>query len=198
SLPGKRAADVMAKLASAYAPPRGNARGPTTVPSTIFPNNGEFYVASGMTSSEFALVADKLTTSAEKTIKGLINVNTASRLALMSLPQMTQADADAITAKRDSGTDSSSIAWIFDTLPQARALAISGAITSRSFQYSADIVAVSGDGRAFKRVRIIVDAQKSPARVVYRRDLTRLGWPLEPGIRDALRNGTFQIGQWTG
>jgi hypothetical protein len=63
------------------------------------------------------------------------------------------------------------------------------AITGKSYQYSADIVAVSGDGRAFKRVRIVVDCQASPAKIVYRKDLTSFGWPLQQSIRDTLRLG---------
>ena len=70
-----------------------------------------------------------------------------------------------------------------------KAGAIGGRITGRSYQYSADIVAVSGDGRAFKRVRIVVDAGQTPPKIVYRKDLTALGWPLPQDIRDALRSG---------
>jgi len=66
---------------------------------------------------------------------------------------------------------------------------IGSLITSRAYQFSADIVSVSGDGRAFRRCRIVVDARQSPPRVVYRRDLTSLGWPLDPMILDALRAG---------
>ncbi len=62
-------------------------------------------------------------------------------------------------------------------------------ITGTSFQYSADIVAVSGDGRSFKRVRIVVDARTQPAKIVYRKDLTDLGWPLPPDVRTELRPG---------
>jgi hypothetical protein len=55
--------------------------------------------------------------------------------------------------------------------------------------YSADIVAVSGDGRAFKREKIVVNVTASPAKIVYRKDLTSLGWPLTPDIRQDLRSG---------
>jgi glycosyltransferase involved in cell wall biosynthesis len=50
---------------------------------------------------------------------------------------------------------------------------------------------VAGDGRAFKRCRIVVDAQdpNSPPKVIYRQDLTQLGWPLLPDILTKLRAG---------
>ena len=64
-----------------------------------------------------------------------------------------------------------------------------GRITTNSYQYSADIIAVSSDGRAFKRVRIIVDTRETPARIVYRKDLTSNGWPLPQDVLDQLRSG---------
>jgi len=64
-----------------------------------------------------------------------------------------------------------------------------GRITTKSYQYSADIIAVSSDGRAFKRVRIIVDSRETPARIVYRKDLTSNGWPLPQDVLDQLRSG---------
>ena len=58
------------------------------------------------------------------------------------------------------------------------------------FLVSADLVAISGDGRAFRRCRVVVDASASPPKVLYRQDLTHLGWPLEPEIMAGLRSGT--------
>jgi len=77
---------------------------------------------------------------------------------------------------------------VYDAL-QDKAASIGNYITNRSFVYSADIVAVSGDGRAFKRVRIVVDATQSPPKIVYRKDLTSMGWPLPESVRTSLRQG---------
>ena len=85
-----------------------------------------------------------------------------------------------------------------DALTPQKLAAIGNRITGRSFQYSADIVAVSHDGRAFKRVRIVVDARNTPPKIIYRRDLTSLGWPLPQQIRDQLRSGQqIQTGNGT-
>ena len=62
-------------------------------------------------------------------------------------------------------------------------------ITTRSYQFSADIVSVCGNGRAFRRCRIVVDALDSPPRIIYRQDLTPLGWPLSPELLAELRSG---------
>ena len=147
----------------------------------------DFAVKTGMNSQELAKVIDKLTTASQAT-QGLVNVNTAPLAVLMCLPGLEQSDADAIITKR-AGADTSNMAWLMDALSPQKLAAIGSRVTGRSYQYSADIVAVSGDGRAFKRVRIIVDARNTPPSIVYRRDLTSLGWPLPPEIRDQLKNG---------
>jgi hypothetical protein len=82
-------------------------------------------------------------------------------------------------------------------LQPAQIVNVAPYVTDRSYQYSADIVAVSGDGRSFKRVRIVIDgsglapnaATATPAQIIYRKDLTSLGWPLDPAIRAAMRQG---------
>jgi hypothetical protein len=78
--------------------------------------------------------------------------------------------------------------WVAATLTPQKAAAIGSRITTRTSRYSADIVSVSGDGRTFRRCRIVVDAQKTP-KIIYRQDLTHLGWPLAPEILTALKNG---------
>lgn len=120
---------------------------------------------------------------------GLINVNTAPEQVLMCLPGLTQSDADALVSARTSSPAIGTTTWVATTLGQSKAQAIAADITGQSYQYSADIVAVSGDGRAFKRVRIVVDARQQPAKIIYRKDITGLGWPLDPAVRQSLRSG---------
>ena len=67
--------------------------------------------------------------------------------------------------------------------------AVSVGVTGQSYQYSADILSVSGDGRAFRRARYVIDVSGSTPRVVYRQDLTHLGWPLDREILTRLRSG---------
>ncbi len=162
-------------------------RPPGRRPSAQFPNIGAFYIASGMTADEFKKVVDQITTSAAANVQGLVNVNTAPREVLMCLNGLTDSDADALIAQRQNA-NSTNIGWVFSTLATPKAAAISGQITARSYQYTADIVAVAGDGRSFKRVRIGVDALSLPARIVYRRELTSLGWPLPAALHDELRH----------
>ncbi|HRU07203.1 MAG TPA: type II secretion system protein GspK, partial [Candidatus Brocadiia bacterium] len=123
----------------------------------------DFYARSGLSAEEFAQVADKLTASNERTQRGLINVNTAPKKILMCLPGLEESGADAlISARQAEGADLTSVAWVAKALSKEKAAAIGPWITTRSYQFSADIVAVSGDGRAFRRYRAVVDARSSP------------------------------------
>lgn len=123
---------------------------------------------------------------------GLINVNTAPKAVLMCLPGLSESDADAIVAYRVGNASSTQVndtSWLASAVAPTTAQLIQPYITGQSYQYSADIVAVSGDGRAYKRVRIVVDARSQPAKIVYRKDLTALGWPLPASVRATLRAG---------
>jgi hypothetical protein len=154
----------------------------------------DFYTKSQMKPEEFAVMSGYLyfASADAKTITGRLNINTASKQALMTLPGLQEADADTIVAQRSTGGDLSSIAWLAQTgLAPSKLNEISDDITTRSYVYSADIVAVSGDGRTFKRTLVVVDGRSSPAKIIYRRDLTNYGWPLDPQIRDQLRTGTY-------
>jgi hypothetical protein len=94
-----------------------------------------------------------------------------------------------LAGRAENGSEPDSLAWVTQALTVPKATAIGGLITGRAYQFSADIVSVSGDGRAFRRCRIVVDARSSPPRVIYRQDLTYLGWPLAPEILTMLRAG---------
>ena len=177
-----------------------------------FPSIVAWYQATGMTTQEFGPIAGSITTSAAKTLTGMVNVNTASKQVLMCLPGVQESDAESIVSSRpansggisgaggtglttssnssNSSTSVGDMTWLFQAVSPQIAASISPYITTRSFQYSADIVAVSGDGRSFRRVRIVVDARTSPAAIVYRKDLTGYGWPLPADLRTNMRRGS--------
>jgi hypothetical protein len=130
-----------------------------------------------------------------------VNVNTAPLQVLNALLWENQGDGETIINARAGQSDTLDATWFLSSLTQADPTALANGvldqITGQSYQYSADIVAVSADGRAFRRVRIVVDsssmaataATQSPASIIYRKDLTSLGWPLDPQIRTTLRSG---------
>ncbi len=153
----------------------------------------DFYYRSGLTIEEFKQIADRLTTQSQNTLTGLVNVNTAPREVLLCLPEMTENDADKLISKRASleEEDLASIAWVAEVLDQEKAVAIGAHITTRSFQYSADIIGVSRNGRAYRRYRAVLDMQQGTPRIVYWKSLHHLGWPLDTEILKSLRTGSF-------
>jgi len=156
-----------------------------------FRNLIEFYYRAGLTLDEFKPMAGKITASTGTAPAGRINVNTAPKEVLLCLPGLEESDAASLVAQRPTGdADRTNIAWVVQALSRQKALAIGNYITSFSYQFSADIVSAPSSGRAFKRCRVVVDARTSPPKVVYRQNLTHLGWPLSPDILTALRSGT--------
>jgi type II secretory pathway component PulK len=156
-----------------------------------FKNVMDFYFRAGLSMGEFRQVAGRITTSTGAEPKGLINVNTAPKEVLLCLPGLEESDVSALLAQRPTAeADRTSIAWVAEALPRAKAVAVGGLITGRSYQFSADIVSVPAGGRAFRRCRVVIDARSSPPKVVYRQNLTHLGWPLAPEIITLLRSGT--------
>jgi type II secretory pathway component PulK len=155
-----------------------------------FRNVLDFYFRTGLTLDEFTQIADQLATGTDRVLTGLLDVNTAPRPVLLCLPGLEASDVDALISKRQaSDADLTSIAWVAGALPQEKAVAIGSLITARSYQFSADIVAASGNGRAFRRYKAIIDASAGPPKVVFWKDVTHLGWPLDPTILATLRAG---------
>jgi DNA uptake protein ComE-like DNA-binding protein len=135
--------------------------------------------------------------AAAAAVKGRINVNTAPRDVLLTLPGLEDGDVDRLISQRQgAAAGDTSVAWVADALDK-KAIGLGNLITGTSYQYSADIVAVSGNGRAYKRCRIVVNAAGTTPQIVYRRDLTDRGWPMDPEILASLRSGQGQQ-SWAG
>jgi general secretion pathway protein K len=156
-------------------------------------NIQDFYRRGRLKPEDFAKIADYLSNQdSDRPVRGRINVNSAPRDVLLTLG-IPEADVNQIIQSR-SNTSSNSIAWLFDILKE-RAVPLVDLVTARSFQFSADILAVSGNGRAFKRCRIVVTTRSGTPRIIYRRDLSERGWPIETETLAALRAGQGP-GRW--
>ncbi|MCX5684565.1 MAG: type II secretion system protein GspK, partial [Planctomycetota bacterium] len=121
---------------------------------------------------------------------GLVNVGTAPKEVLLCLPGLEESDVTALISKRATeGTDLTTTLWVFETISRDKAVGIRTFITAKTYQFSADIVSIASGGRAFRRCRVVIDSRTSPPKVVYRQDLTNLGWPLPQEIVTKLRSG---------
>jgi DNA uptake protein ComE-like DNA-binding protein len=156
--------------------------------NTQFRSILDFFVRSGMSAEEFAAIEDKITTSNGTVVEGLINVNTASLEVLACVPGIGQAKASTLVAHRLSNASQlTSIAWVKDVLDAETITEAGPFLTGRSYQFSADIAALGRHNRGFRRCRFIFDTSGSVPRVIYRQDLSHLGWALGQEVRENLR-----------
>ena len=163
--------------------------GPATPGRTSSTNRSvlEFFIRTGMTADECALVETNLTASGDTFIEGLVNVNTASEAVLACVPGIGITNAPALVAYRQSNRSArNSVAWVKDVLEQESAFAAGPYLTGRSYQFTADVVAVGHHDRGYRRARLVFDTSEGTPRVVYRQDLTGLGWALGPEVRRTL------------
>jgi len=148
----------------------------------------DFYFKARLTPDEFTKIEDYITGDSSRSASGRINVNSASRDVLLTLETLDSSDVDKLIAGRKGQNSTGSLAWVPDVLGP-KAVGIGNRITARSFQYSADICAVSGNGRSFKRVRVVIDTRSGTPQIVYRRDNTDRGWPMDRAVLTSLRTG---------
>lgn len=147
----------------------------------------QFYVQSGMTAEEFAQIEDDVTASTN-IVQGLVNVNTASEIVLSCVPGIGEAKAATMVAHRASNpTQLTSIAWVKDVLDNESINQAGRFLTGTTFQFTADVVALGRFNRGFRRARFVFDATESSPRIIYRQDLSSLGWALGQQVRRNLQ-----------
>jgi type II secretory pathway component PulK len=153
----------------------------------------------GMSAADFAKIYYDVTTSTNTYLRGRINVNTASADVLTALlmginvdEQTALAAAQTLLTYREQNADNgnlNSVGWLIDALgnnsPVLAALRTGDYVTTRSFQFTADIAAVGSFGRGYRRVKFIFDTSNGTPIIVYRQDLSRLGWALGEKARQS-------------
>lgn len=159
----------------------------------------EFFTETQATEEEFELVHDGIKRlDNDDVLEGLIDVYHASEEVLATLPGLEPGDARALINARPSREPDEpirNIAWVIDVLGEEKAIAAARYMTHRSYQFTVDIVALSGDGRGYCRLRVVLDClpviegEASLPVVRHIEDLTSYGWPLDEEVRDLLRSG---------
>ncbi len=149
----------------------------------------EFMVTSRLTAEEFAQIRSDITTSNSSTIQGLINVNTACETVLACIPGIGTENAAAMVAYRLANPDTTrnSFTWLTEVLSRGAITRAGPYLTDRSYQFTADVVAVGRSGRGYCRTKTVFDMTKTTPRIVYHQDLTAYGWALGAQVRQLLR-----------
>jgi type II secretory pathway component PulK len=151
----------------------------------------ETQVTSEVGKAELPQALDLFTTSVLKTQDGLINVNTATIEALTTIPGLEESMAESILSARKSISPEkrATIAWLFqeDVMDADTFKKFAPYLTARSFQFTFQVVGFGVPSGRFRRMEVVIDSSESTPRVVYLRDLTRLGAPfkLEPESTEA-------------
>jgi hypothetical protein len=162
----------------------------------------------GMSSSDFAKISPYVTTSTSAYIRGRVNIDTADTTVLTALfmgvglnqdvDQSTASSAAStiINYRQQNPNNLNSVAWIVDALgatsPVIRALQSGDYITTRSYQFTADIAAIGPYGRGYRRIKFIFDTSDGTPKIIYRQDLSRLGWALGDKVRQTWVGTTTQ------
>jgi len=182
---------VTAAASAAPTPTPGGGTGPTRVAApaaaaAAYTSVFQFYVSTGMPESDFQQIEPYLM---NPSTKGLINVNTATATALACIPGIGPTLAPQVLSYRQSNPPQTpSISWLKAALSASAATAaqVGPYVTAYSYQYTADVAAVGHYGRGYRRVRFVFDCSSGTPLIVYRQDLTHLGWALGKKLHDQL------------
>lgn len=139
----------------------------------------DFYAHSGLTAEEFAKIETSITTDAETTSPGRVNVNTASAAVLTCIPGIGEDKAAELVNYRLSNSSAvDSVAWVKEVLNQSEIQQAGPFLTGQSYQFTADIAAIGKFGRGYRRTRFVFDTTEGTPKIVYRQNLSGLGWAL--------------------
>ena len=161
----------------------------------------DFYLrcnARGLSSAQFALIYNNITITATNInyIAGRLNINTAGVDVLTALfmgsglDENTAAGAaqNLVAYRRQNPNNVESIAWMVDALggnnQVVQTMRGTDKLTTHSFQFTADLAAVGTYGRGYRRAKFIFDISEGTPKILYRQDLSRLGWALGARARE--------------
>jgi len=142
-------------------------------------------IRSGVNAGNLSVVLDKLTTQAggaNTPIVGLINVNTAPAKVLSLVPGIDQYLAEEIVEARGDleAQEGATIAWLVsrNVVAEEKFKEIAPHLTARSYQFRVRCVGFAVPSGRFYVLEAIIDLAAGEPRIVYMRDLTRLGMPV--------------------
>ena len=155
----------------------------------------EFAARGGLTREQFGEVESDLTASDEETVRGLVNINIAPRAVLRCLPAVGDEGAEKLVSYRTANSDGlTSIAWVLDALGNECARDLGPHVTTKTYQVSADVVAVANLRRAVRRCRFVFDLSSGSPLLVARRDLTNMPWALDEELWTELATESLTSG----
>lgn len=159
---GQNTQQIRAYLQEVLGEERGDEVANTLSSGRPYENTLDFFVKAEMTPDEFDLIHDGLTTDGDDVISR-VDVYHAPEAVLDALSGLERGDGRAIIAARPEVLATQappSLAWLVSAIGEEKAVEAASMLTTRSNVYTADIVAVSGDGRAFVRWTVVLDTTR--------------------------------------
>jgi len=142
----------------------------------------ETEISSGISKENLPEVLDLFAADADKSHDGLVNVNTASPLVLATLPGIDLPLAEAIVSTRTgmSPERRTTTAWLCQeaVVDAAKFKAIAPRLTARSTQFRFNVIGYGLPSGRYRVLEVVIDLGGSDPRIVYLRDITRLGLPI--------------------
>jgi type II secretory pathway component PulK len=127
---------------------------------------------------------DKCTSNFQSQVQARVNINSAPRAVLIALPNLTDAEVDAIiAARKPPGSAEASedvyttIAWLVTELKwdASRLNPLESYANGRTQTYRVQSLGYFDQGGPVARVEAVIDTNGGQPRIVYFRDLTELG-----------------------
>ena len=144
-------------------------------------NQAQRELKSGVVAGDLGQLLDRFTTDAKQIRLERVNINTAPASILAQVEGIDEALANTIASARQglSPEASRSIAWLLEEslLDAGQFRQIEPLITARSFQFHIQVIGYALPSGRYRVLEAIVDLIGPEPRVLYLRDLTKLGVP---------------------
>jgi len=139
------------------------------------------WIESGVGAGELPEVVDRLTAQPGKIVFGKVNINTAPAEVLAALPGFDLDLAEQIVSAREllDAPAKETIAWPYtqNVVSADTFKAIAPALTARPWQFHVRCVAYGWPCGQYRVVEAVIDMAPDLPRILYQRDITRLGMP---------------------
>lgn len=139
-------------------------------------------IASEITKENLPTLLDLFATDGEAGHDGRINVNTANAAVLATQPGIDVPLAESIVSTRTglNADRRATIAWLYQEglVDADKFKIVAPNLTTRSAQFRFNVIGYSLPAGNFRVLDAVIDAAGSAPRIVYLRDITRLGLPI--------------------
>jgi DNA uptake protein ComE-like DNA-binding protein len=145
------------------------------------------WIESGVGADELPRIVDRLTAQPDNIVFGKVNINTAPAAVLAALPGFDEDLAGQIVSAREQldAPLKETIAWPYtqNVVPADTFKAIAPLLTARSWQFHVRCVAYGWPCGQYRVVEAVIDMAAGSPRILYQRDLTRLGLPFAIDVK---------------